>query len=319
VSLKRALLVGIDQYDKFSSLKGCVNDVMALLPLMSRNDDDSPNFSCQALTSDSTCVSRDALLREVDRLLAPGADIAVLYFAGHGGETARDVTLVVQDGTARTPGVDFSQLIGMIQESEVREIIVILDCCFSGGAAGVPQLGGPASVLRPGVTIMTASRADQASAETVAGRGVFSTYLEGGLDGGAADVVGKVTLAGLYAYLSESFGAWDQRPTFKTNVDRLEELRRCNPAVPLEELRELAVLFPAPDYEFPLDRSFEPTEEPRNADNERVFGILQHCRAAKLVEPVIGEHLYFAAMASQPCRLTPLGRHYRNLAQQDRL
>lgn len=271
------------------------------------------------LTSDATYVSRDALLSAFGQLLAPGVDLSVLYFAGHGAEAASDVALVVQDGTTRTPGVAFSELMGLIQGSSVREIIVVLDCCFSGGAGGVPQLGGTAAALRPGVAILTASRADQTSAETLAGRGLFSTFLEGALEGGAADVVGKVTLAGLYAYLSESFGAWSQRPTLKTNVDRLEELRRCRPAVPLEELRELATLFPTPDFELPLDPSFEPTEEPPDAGNERVFGILQHCRAAKLVEPIVGDHLYFAAMASEPCRLTPLGRHYRNLAEQARL
>src|SRR5947209_14326513 len=39
----------------------------------------------------------------------------------------------------------------------------------------------------------------------------------GALDGGAADVLGKVTVASVYAYLSETFGPWDQRPTFKAD------------------------------------------------------------------------------------------------------
>ena len=167
--------------------------------------------------------------------------------------------------------------------------------------------------------MLTASRADQPSAETPAGRGLFSAYLGGALDGGAADVLGKVTMAGLYAYLTESFGAWEQRPTFKANIDRLHELRLCGPAVPLDELRRLPQLFVSPDAELPLDPSYEPTVEPHNDQHEADFALLQHCRAAKLVEPVDAEHLYFAAMNCTACRLTPLGRHYRHMADQGRL
>lgn len=167
--------------------------------------------------------------------------------------------------------------------------------------------------------MLTASRGDQVSAETPAGRGLFSTYLSGALDGGAADVLGKVSLAGLYAYITESFGAWQQRPTLKANVDRLHELRRCAPAVPLEALRRLPELFDSAEAELSLDPSYEETAEPRDAQHETDFGVLQGCRAAKLVEPVDAEHLYFAAMESTACRLTPLGRHYWNMAAENRL
>lgn len=208
---------------------------------------------------------------------------------------------------------------GLVEETAVREVIILLDCCFAGGAGGVPQLGSSAAVLMAGVTIVAASRSDQTAAETPSGRGAFSTYLCGALDGGAADVLGKVSLAGVYAYLSESFGPWDQRPTFKANVDRLHELRLCQPAVPLLELRRLTTLFATTASEFALDPSFEPDAEPHDADHEAVFAILQRCRAAKLVEPVGAEHMYFAAMENKACVLTPLGRHYWQLARLGRL
>lgn len=205
-----------------------------------------------------------------------------------------------------------------IQNSPVAEVIVILDCCFSGAAAQVPQLGSVGSMIRSGVSILAASRGDQTSAETIDG-GAFTTSLVAGLDGGAADVVGKVTVAGLYAYLSELFEPWDQRPTFKANVDRLHEVRKCKPAVPLDEIRMLKAIFATVDGELRLDRSYEPDAEPHDADHETTFGILQRCRAAKLVEPVGHEHMYCAAMESGSCRLTPLGRHYWLLADKGRL
>ena len=102
--LKRALLVGIDSYDRVSGLSGCVNDVRALTPLLARNEDDSPNFACQAFTSASDRIDREALLEAVDALLAPGADVALFYFAGHGAETQGDVVLIAQDSASKNTG-----------------------------------------------------------------------------------------------------------------------------------------------------------------------------------------------------------------------
>lgn len=317
--MKRALLVGIDSYDNFSPLGGCVNDVNALEPLLARNEDDSPNFDCQKRTSDIEQVERRRLLQEIDALLAPGADVALFYFAGHGAESNNDVTLATKDGDHSDFGVSLSTILGKVQSSEVREVVIMLDCCFSGGAGGVPQLGDDVAILRSGVSLLTASRGDQTAAESLAGHGLFSTYLCGALEGGAADVLGKVTVAGVYAYLSESFGPWDQRPTFKASVDRLHDLRHCGPDVPLYELRRIPEFFTSIDFEFPLDSSYEPDAKPEHPENEAVFAVLQRCRAAKLVEPVGMDHMYFAAMQNGACRLTPLGKHYWRMADQRRL
>ncbi|MCC3403956.1 caspase family protein, partial [Eubacterium callanderi] len=37
-----------------------------------------------------------------------------------------------------------------------------------------------------------------------------------------------------------------------------------------------------------------------------------------LIEPVDEEHMYFAAMNSKSCRLTPLGLHYWKLSKDKR-
>lgn len=324
-----------------------MNDVAALLPLVSRNEDDSPNFNCQIRTSDLQRVERRTLLEAVDALLAPGADVALFYFAGHGARADNDVVLYAQDGKKGDQGLALSIILGRVQESPVSEVIIILDCCFAGGAGGVPQLGADVAVLRHGVSLLMATRDDQTAAETTQKvtrddqtaaettqkathddqkaaettqkRGLFSTYLCGALEGGAADVLGKVTIANLYAYLSESFSPWDQRPTFKANVERLNELRQCSPAVPFSELRRLPEIFPDPDGILHLDPSYEPTAEPKDSGHEAVFSILQRCRAAKLVVPVGADHLYFAAMQSKGCKLTPLGKLYWGMANQKRI
>jgi hypothetical protein len=319
--MKRALLVGIDDYQNFNGLGGCVNDVRALEPLLSRNEDGSPNFDCQTRTSDTDGTTRDALLQDVDALFGGGADVALLYFAGHGAGTGNDVALVTSDGTNQTPGIALSEVLGKVQASPVREILIVLDCCFAGAAGGVPQLGTADAALKAGVSILAASRGDQTAAETITGRGAFSAYLCGALEGGAADVLGKVTVAGIYSYLDESFGPWDQRPVFKANVERLHILRHCQPAVELEKLRQITTYFPTPDFEYRLDPSYEPDERypPKNEANEMIFDSLQRYRAAKLLVPVGEHHMFYAAVNSKSCRLTPLGQHYWHLASANRL
>ncbi|MBX3177728.1 MAG: caspase family protein [Candidatus Hydrogenedentes bacterium] len=317
--MKRALLIGIDNYDAVAALSGCVNDATAIEPLLGRNENGSPNFDCRLLTSNNDRVDRRTVLGAIDELLKPGADVALFYFAGHGDSANHDVVLVTQDGCNQDLGVTFSHLMGKAQNSQVPEVIVILDCCFSGSAGSLPQLGTDIAALRGGVSILTASRGDQTAAETADGRGLFSKYFCGALEGGAADVLGKVTVAGVYAYLSESFGPWDQRPTFKANLDRLNVLRSCDSAVPLEDLRKLPSVFSSETTELPLDPSYEPDAQPPHPEHEKVFGILQKCRAAKLVEPIGADHMYYAAVESKACRLTLLGRHYWRLANQKRL
>ncbi|NGY65943.1 caspase family protein [Lentzea sp. NEAU-D13] len=317
--MKRALLVGVDHYDHHRNLSGCANDARAIEPLLAFNEDRSRNLRCHSLTE---TVTRSELRTELKDLLAAGADFALLYFAGHGAQETNDLALMTSDSTSDDLGVRFSEVLALIGNSDVKEVVVILDCCFSGTAGTVPGLSKDSAVVRSGVSILTASRGDQLSAE-VDDRGVFSSYLEGALDGGAADVLGQVTVAGLYSYLWECFDDWGPRPTFKTNVDRLHAVRRCKPSIPVDTLRELTNWFPSADYEFPLDPTYEPDKEktqlPPHPVNEAVFAKLQACRANKLVEPVAHEHMYFAAINRGSCRLTPLGKHYWSLAEQDLL
>lgn len=315
---KRALLVGIDTYDHFKPLTACAKDVHALAPLLAEHEDGTANFAVTRLTSDTDRIDRSRLMRHAREELASGSDVVLLYFAGHGAERAGDVILCTQEGNVHDEGVAFSALLGLINASPVDEVIVILDCCFSGGAGGNPVIGKDLSYVRPGVAILSASRHDELAEEMpTVGRGRFSYFLCAALDGGAADVLGNVGVIGAYAYLRESFGAGEQRPTFKCNVANLHRLRRCHPAVALDEMRRLSEFFePDPGFLLPLDPSYEPTAPPSHPVNETIFGILQRYRAAKLVEPIDVPHMYDAAMQGKSCRLTPLGRHYRHLVEQ---
>ena len=137
--------------------------------------------------------------------------------------------------------------------------------------------------------------------------------------GGASDVVGNVTVASMYAYVDQALGPWDQRPVFKSHVSKLIPMRRCSPAVNLNILRLLPRYFLKDCDELKLDPSYEPDCEPCHAEHQEVFSNLQKLRAARLLEPVGEDHMYYAAMNSKSCRLTPLGRYYWKLANSGQL
>lgn len=286
--------------------------------LLARHDDGSPNFDVRLITAPSTRVTRRELRQAIDELLRDPAEVAVLYFSGHGTERNLEGYLVTQDATTYDEGVSMSDVLNMANQSPVREIVIMLDCCHSGALGAIPAIENSKAVLREGLTVLAASRADQVAMES-AGRGVFTELLEAALRGGAADVLGNVTIASAYAYVDETLGPWDQRPLFKSHVAQLRPLRRVRPAVDLAILRRFPEWFPEPTSEMPLDPSYEPDAEPHAPDHEAVFADLQKCRAAKLVEPVGEDHMYFAAMKGKSCRLTPLGRHYWEMANRGRL
>jgi hypothetical protein len=148
---------------------------------------------------------------------------------------------------------------------------------------------------------------------------LFTELVCGALEGGAADVLGGVTAAAVYAYVEQALGPWEQRPLFKAHLSKLVELRKAQPAVSIDILRQFPTWFPNAEGEFPLDPSYEYTQKTADPDHVAVFKQLQQCRDAKLVEAVDAEFMYYAAINSTSCRLTPLGRHYWRLVQAGRI
>ena len=320
--MNRALIVGLNDYPlSIGPLKGCVPDAERMAALLKKHEDEAPNFSCRLLTSASQ-VTRSRLKSYLKELFEQKADVALFYFSGHGFLDERlGGVLVTSDAEADDVGVGMAEIIRLANDSPVEEVIMILDCCHSG------DLGNAVTdhvVLAPGRSILTACRKNEPSVEC-GGQGIFTSFICDALDGGAADILGKITVAGLYAYVDEVFvDAWGQRPLLKANVSKLQTIRRSNPQVPLDVLRRLKNYFWSADYEMPLDPSFEPNPPgpesyPRDSGNERIFGELQKCRAARLVEPVGAEHMYDAAMQSKSCRLTKLGQFYWRLADGEKI
>lgn len=312
---RRALLVGIDDYET-APLAGCVNDANAMARLLGQHADQSPNFSIKLMTAPPGSVSKASLRKAVQDLFgkAGDCDVALFYFSGHGTENDLGGYLVTQDAKAYDEGVGLSDVLTLANNSAARERIIILDSCHSGHLGTVPESGSSSVQLQEGVSVLTASRSTEYAVEA-GGGGLFTGLVAGALEGGASDVLGETTVAAVYAYVEQALGPWDQRPMFRANVAKLVSLR-CNQAsVSKETLRMLPGWFPTQDAIFPLDPSYEPDAIPAHPANEEVFAQLQKCRASKLVEPVGEDHMYYAAMRSTGCKLTPLGVHYWRLAQ----
>jgi len=315
--VRKALLVGIDDYPG-APLSGCVNDANRMHTLLRSHRDDTPNFECRKLASSEDTIDRTTLRRAVEELFTGDVDVAMFFFAGHGTFNNLGGYLVTQDAERYDEGVAMSDVLTLANVSAAREVVIVLDCCHSGAFGQLPVQDNDKAILRLGVSVLSACRDSESAVESADG-GLFTSLVCEALDGGAADVCGKVTVAGVYAYVDEVLGAWQQRPLFKSHVSRLVALRCCQPALPLEVLRLLPKYFAAPGNDFPLDPSYEPDAEPHDEDHERIFGHLQRYRAARLLVPVGEEHLYYAAMRSKPCRLTALGRFYWQLAKGGKL
>lgn len=306
---RAAICIGINDYD-FSPLSGCENDARSIHERLSKNHDGSPNVASRLHLSSETRLTKAELRRLATELFTkPELEVAIFYFAGHGSRTDSGPFLISQDARDADEGLAMGDLITKANESTARERIIILDCCHAGA---IDQLFGSEQnlALKKGVSILAASR-DTETSQEVGGRGVFTSKVCDALDGGAADVTGSVTVASVYAYVDQVLALWEQRPLFKANVSRLVSLREAEPAVSKDKLRKLVNYFPTPDFVFQLDPSYEPTAEPHHEENEAVFADLQRFRGARLLTPHGTEHMYYAAMESRACSLTPLGRFYR--------
>jgi uncharacterized caspase-like protein len=304
---RAAVTIGIDDYKSAKPLDGCERDAERLSLLLGRHHDDAPNFHVDMYLGSRVSLGR-AVLRGLARDLfkATGLEVALFYFAGHGELTERGGQLVAYDGETDDEGIAMRELVELANASDARERIIILDCCHAGA---IDMAAASRLPLAEGVSILAAARADEAAKEINA-RGLFTSRLCEALEGGAADVVGDVTIASLYDYVDQMFKPLEQRPLLKANISKLVPLRRAKPAIAPGILRKIVDHFPTPDYDFRLDPSYEPTAEPPHEAHEAIFGELQAYQAVRLLAPVGTRFMYYAAVERHSCQLTPLGHFY---------
>lgn len=319
--MKKALLIGVNEYPNGNELFGCVEDINCVNEVIAQNGDGSPNFSVKLLANIKR--GKDAM-KEIKNLFHGDGECALLYFSGHGYLNDVGGEIVFPDGIESDSyytGIKMNDILKQAEKSKIRNKVIILDCCHSG-AVGNYETQSESCHIGSGISILTACREDEYAMEC-GGHGLFTEQLCNALRGGAADFCGNITIGGIYAYIDRTFGPWRQRPTFKTNVTEFSPLKKVEPKVPLYIIRKLVDFFPSPSAIHSLDPSYEFTNTPKvsheiiepyaDPENVETFKMLQKLQSIGFVEPIGSEHMYFAAMRSQGCKMTSLGQHYWKL------
>jgi Caspase domain len=325
--MRKALIVGIDHYVHITPLSGCVNDAHAVKTVLERHADGTVNFVTPRLltgTGPTDLIERTELKEAVRELFAGDSDIALFYFAGHGFIEDTGGFLCGSDCKTGDDGFSLFELMTIAANSQAKNKVIILDSCHSG-VAGDRAIEPKMAEIHEGMTILTASTADQYAMEVQGGgAGVFTTLFVDALGGAAANLVGDVTPGSVYAHIDQSLGPWAQRPVFKTNVKTFVSLRKATPPIPLADLQALTTYFPRPGFDFALDPSYEPERPDQKSDanvlppdpaKTAIFATLQRYVKVNLVRPIGAPHMWHAAMQSKSCELTVLGEHYRNLVE----
>ena len=334
--MKKALLIGINAYPNMP-LSGCANDVRKLQPLLAHHGDTAktPNFECRQILAEKDGdepITRPRLRREVKSFFENEADTSLLYFSGHGFSSDLGGYLVTQDFVGADEGVPMQEILALANSALIgkraKEVILILDCCFSGKLGGVKELGENAAMLAEGLTILAASRSYQFSFEAAhAGGGIFTNLLISALQGSAANVLGQISLGAAYSFVESMLGAWDQRPLFKCHVSKSSVVRQVEPLIELPILRKIREYFAAgPDAEYPLDPTYEEDkhhvpegQREVNPQHEAIFADFRKYAAKNLLVPVGEEYLYWAAVRSKSCQLTETGKYIWQMTEKGRI
>ncbi len=311
-----------------SPLEGCAADAEKISKLLAEHEPRGRNFAVTQLKPEpNNSRNSEQVLEAVKKLYSEPSDIALFYFAGHGwidSDTGRH-EICVSDNPGSEQYVRLADLISLAENAgdKVRSKILILDCCHAGGAALASGVGKSGITHIPsGMTILAASSASE-NADAENNSGIFSSLLIDALEGGAADILGRVTPASVYTHIDQALGPSHQRPIYMANVREFIALRQTIPAVTREILYNLLRYFPQPDELFNLDPTFEPDRKnvpdefqslPVNKENTEIFAELQLCNRNGLIIPHDAPHMYDAAIGSKGCKLTRIGKHYWRLA-----
>lgn len=227
---RQALLIGISSYaDDYGDLDGPPNDVRALKPILERHGaaEHGANFRAEILQGSVSRGSlRDALDTAFLRAGGTRGDV-LIYFSGHGGTSHVGGELVTSDGTTDAPGLPMYEIELLARKHRPNSLTVILDCCNAGRIAETQDHltadWDLNTVLQYGMSLFAASQPTGYAEEDEEGddaRGIFSRYVERGLEGEAADAFGRVTVASLFSYLEDCSHIVGFEPVYKICADK---------------------------------------------------------------------------------------------------
>lgn len=176
--MRKALFLGINQYDTIKSLNGCANDARQMYEVLSKHADERPNFSSQVFVSPEADLSKQFIMEKIEELFKGDLEVALFYFAGHGFfNEGIDVGFILPKNysTKEGNGIRIDDILAVARKNKkIKNTIIILDCCQSGSAGESSVLRGGASILDEGLTILTACKENEYAMEGDLGHGLFT-------------------------------------------------------------------------------------------------------------------------------------------------
>ncbi|OYD90663.1 hypothetical protein CDG76_31100 [Nostoc sp. 'Peltigera membranacea cyanobiont' 210A] len=240
-----ALVVGINTYDRLKSLNAPAADGEAIAQILQQYGEfrvtrlpavkDKENETIRI--GKQTKVSLTQLERAIVQLFKPDGkppDTALLYFSGHGLRK----NLGIQEGFLATSevnpdagnwGLSLQWLRRLLQESEVRQQIVILDCCYSGEVLNFAEADpGDRGKGRDRCFIAASRDFEVAFEEINSQHSVLTAALLKGLEPKQDRWVSNYTLVDL---LNQEHHPFPQRPIFANSGEAINLTRKWNSSV----------------------------------------------------------------------------------------
>lgn len=260
---RRALLIGVSDYGEgLEPLPGSLRDVRAMAEVLAAAD-------CGAFDDVKTLENcdRTPLARAIEQFFQgrDPEDLLLLYFSGHGdlgsgGIRHQQLHLCTHDsqkpqgGLVESSAVSAAFLKRQMDLSRARQIVVILDCCYSGAIADLLKKGEGdidfSDLKATGRVILASSSAAQVALQEKDGLSLYTRYLIEGMKGAAYP----------------GNGAWIYARDLHTHAERRFEIERKGGSTPKILAEDTAynlpiVRAPKPDakqeYRKAVDRIFQ--------------------------------------------------------------
>lgn len=165
----RLVMVGVDQYldtrlwPNLPSVTANIRDLRSIL--VKKSYWGIPEQNCQVISNPSEPGQVLEAMLHAARL---ATDTVVVYYAGHGAATLDGLILTLSSTTTdnlQWRGIHFSSVRGILHERRAANAVIILDCCFSGLAHSMSDLGTylGSQIANTSAFMLTSSARDAAS------------------------------------------------------------------------------------------------------------------------------------------------------------
>ncbi|EGJ34237.1 MULTISPECIES: caspase family protein [Moorena] len=243
---RNALVIGIStySYERLNNLTAPGQDAEAVAQLLEKYGDfkvtrlpavkDKHNNTIRV--GKKTKVTLTQLEDAIVQLFKPNGkppDTALLYFSGHGLRKSKGI----QEGFLATSdvnpdmgswGLSLQWLRRLLQDSEVRQQIIILDCCYAGEVLNVAEADPGDRGKGRDRCFIAASRAFELAYEDIgSNHSVLTSALILGLEPSQERWVTNYTLVDL---LTQQQNAFPQRPIFSNSGEPINLTRRWTAA-----------------------------------------------------------------------------------------